>query len=63
LLAQESSSHNLASRVSVDRIVLGSDDSFPPADLDPLASLRAAGFDVAEVHTITEHNPRSLFRL
>jgi hypothetical protein len=53
----------LASRVSVDRIVLGSDDSFPPADLDPLASLRAAGFDAAEVRTITEHNPRSLFRL
>jgi aminocarboxymuconate-semialdehyde decarboxylase len=53
----------LASRVSVDRIVLGSDDSFPPADLDPLASLKAAGFDAAEVHTITEDNPRLLFRL
>jgi len=53
----------LASRVSVDRIVLGSDDSFPPADLDPLASLQAAGFDAAEVHTITEDNPRLLFRL
>ena len=53
----------LASRVQSDRIVLGSDDSFPPADRDPLASLRAAGFDAADVERITEGNPRQLFRI
>jgi aminocarboxymuconate-semialdehyde decarboxylase len=53
----------LASRVQTDRLVLGSDDSFPPADRDPLASLRAAGFDAAEVRRIVEDNPRQLFRL
>jgi aminocarboxymuconate-semialdehyde decarboxylase len=52
----------LAERVSVERIVLGSDDSFPPADRDPLASLEAAGFDSAEMKLITEDNPRQLFR-
>ena len=34
----------LASRVSVDRIVLGSDYSFPPADRDPVGTVRRAGF-------------------
>jgi len=53
----------LAARVSAERIVLGSDDSFPPADRDPLASLRAAGFDAADVLKISEQNPRQLFRL
>jgi aminocarboxymuconate-semialdehyde decarboxylase len=53
----------LASRVRSERLVLGSDDSFPPADRDPLASLRAAGFDAAEIRRITEDNPRELFRL
>jgi aminocarboxymuconate-semialdehyde decarboxylase len=53
----------LASRVQSDRIVLGSDDSFPPADRDPLASLRAAGFEAADVERITEGNPRQLFRI
>jgi aminocarboxymuconate-semialdehyde decarboxylase len=53
----------LAGRVKADRIVLGSDDSFPPADRDPLASLRAAGFDASEMKLITEDNPRQLFRL
>jgi aminocarboxymuconate-semialdehyde decarboxylase len=53
----------LASRVGVDRMVLGSDDGFPPADHDPLASLRAAGFDEREIAGITETTPRRLFRL
>lgn len=53
----------LASRVRTDRIVLGSDDSFPPADLDPLASVRAAGFSEPDFRRITEDNPRELFRL
>ncbi len=53
----------LAERVGTERIVLGSDDSFPPADHDPLASLRAAGFGAADLKKITEENPRGLFRL
>ena len=53
----------LAGRVGVDRLVIGSDDSFPPADHDPLASLRAAGFSAEEIRRIGEANPRRLFRL
>jgi len=51
----------LAERVSVERIALGSDYSFPPADHDPLATVRAAGFSAAEIHAISEDNPRALF--
>lgn len=51
----------LAGRVSVDRIVLGSDYSFPPADLDPLDTVRKAGFSAAEIKKILEDNPRVLF--
>lgn len=53
----------LAERVSVDRIVLGSDYSFPPADLDPMATVRMAGFPPADIRAITEDNPRVLFPL
>ena len=53
----------LASRVQVDRLVIGSDDGFPPADHDPLGSLRRAGFNPAEIQRIGETNPRGLFRL
>jgi aminocarboxymuconate-semialdehyde decarboxylase len=53
----------LTERVQIDRVVLGSDDSFPPADRDPIASLRAAGFDRAAIERITEENPRRLFRI
>ncbi|HEV8583961.1 MAG TPA: amidohydrolase family protein [Methylomirabilota bacterium] len=53
----------LAERVGVERLVIGSDDSFPPADHDPLTSLRAAGFGAEEIRRIGEDNPRRLFRL
>jgi len=53
----------LASRVQTDRLVLGSDDPFPPMDKDPLASVRAAGFSVEEVRRIADENPRRLLRL
>lgn len=53
----------LASRVGVDRLLIGSDDSFPPADHDPLGSLRRAGLGEAEIHRIGELNPRAIFRL
>lgn len=51
----------LASRVSVGRIVLGSDYSFPPADLDPIHTVRRADFSAAEMKQILEDNPRGLF--
>jgi aminocarboxymuconate-semialdehyde decarboxylase len=53
--------HWLASRVSVARVVLGSDYSFPPADRDPLASVRQAGFTPAEERAICEENALTLF--
>jgi aminocarboxymuconate-semialdehyde decarboxylase len=53
----------LAQTVDFDRLVLGTDDPFPPADRDPLKSLDAAGFSAAQIATITEENPRRLFRL
>jgi aminocarboxymuconate-semialdehyde decarboxylase len=51
----------LADLVGIDRLVLGTDYSFPPADLSPLASLRAAGFDAAGTKKIAEDNPYRLF--
>ena len=51
----------LAQRVSVDRIALGSDYSFPPADLDPIGTVRKAGFSDLEYKRIVEDNPRALF--
>jgi aminocarboxymuconate-semialdehyde decarboxylase len=51
----------LAERVSVSRIALGSDYSFPPADLDPVGTVRKAGFSATEVQAIVEDNPRTLF--
>jgi aminocarboxymuconate-semialdehyde decarboxylase len=53
----------LKERVASDRIVLGTDDSFPPADADPLGSMAEAGFSEADVRQIAEDNPRRLFRL
>jgi aminocarboxymuconate-semialdehyde decarboxylase len=43
------------------QLVLGTDYSFPPADLTPLENLRAAGFSTAQVTAITDENPRRLF--
>jgi aminocarboxymuconate-semialdehyde decarboxylase len=51
----------LAERVSVSRIALGSDYSFPPADLDPIGTVCKAGFSAAEIKAIVEDNPRELF--
>jgi aminocarboxymuconate-semialdehyde decarboxylase len=52
----------LADAVGLDRLVLGTDYSFPPADLDPLASLRAAGFSAADIAAVADANPRRFFR-
>ena len=51
----------LAERVSVSRVALGSDYSFPPADNDPVATVKAAGFSAAEIKAIVEDNPRDIF--
>ena len=51
----------LADLVGIDRLVLGTDYSFPPADLQPLGGLRAAGFNSADVVRIADENPRRLF--
>lgn len=53
--------HWLATRVSVDRIVMGSDYSFPPADRDPVGTVRRAGFTASEEHAILGENALSLF--
>jgi aminocarboxymuconate-semialdehyde decarboxylase len=52
----------LADLVSVERLVLGSDYSFPPADHDPLGSLRRAAFSADELWRVLEANPRELFK-
>jgi aminocarboxymuconate-semialdehyde decarboxylase len=46
----------LAEAVSVERMLLGSDYSFPPADLDPVGTVRGAGFSDMEVAKILDHN-------
>jgi aminocarboxymuconate-semialdehyde decarboxylase len=51
----------LAERVSVRQIVLGTDYSFPPADMAPLASVGQAGFSPTELAAIVEDNARMLF--
>lgn len=53
----------LAQRVRADRLVLGTDESFPPHEADPLGLLRRALFSDADVALIGEANPRSLFKL
>jgi len=53
----------LAEKVGTERLVLGSDDPFPPMDRDPLAAVRAAGFAAADIARIATDNPRRLLRL
>jgi aminocarboxymuconate-semialdehyde decarboxylase len=52
----------LADLVSIDRLVLGSDYSFPPADHDPVVNLRRAAFTEDELWRVLEANPRQLFK-
>lgn len=51
----------LAEFAGIDRIMLGTDYSFPPADMSPLATLKAAGFTAAQIESITVDNVRRLF--
>ncbi|MBI1737465.1 MAG: amidohydrolase [Candidatus Rokubacteria bacterium] len=63
LLHDAASLRFLASRVGVERLVVGTDDGFPPVDRDPLGSLTRAGFGADEIRRIADANPRRLFRL
>jgi aminocarboxymuconate-semialdehyde decarboxylase len=47
--------------VGLDNVVLGTDYSFPPADMEPLALLRSTGLSAAEIETIADANPRRVF--
>lgn len=51
----------LADLVGVEQLVMGTDYSFPPADLQPLESLRQAGFSAAQIDALAEANPRRIF--
>jgi aminocarboxymuconate-semialdehyde decarboxylase len=45
----------------IDNVALGTDYSFPPADMEPLALLRSAGLSKAEIDAIADANPRRVF--
>lgn len=45
----------------IDNVVLGTDYSFPPADMEPLSFFRAAGLTSSQVNAIADANPRRLF--
>jgi aminocarboxymuconate-semialdehyde decarboxylase len=45
----------------IDNVQLGTDYSFPPADMEPLALLKAAGLSKADSDAISDVNPRRLF--
>ena len=45
----------------LDNVVLGTDYSFPPADMEPLAHLRSAGLSAADIDAIADANPRRVF--
>ncbi len=47
--------------VGLDNVVLGTDYSFPPADMEPLALLRTAGLSAADAAAISDTNPRRVF--
>jgi aminocarboxymuconate-semialdehyde decarboxylase len=51
----------LIDAVGLDNVVLGTDYSFPPADMEPLALLRSAGLSAAEIQAIADANPRRVF--
>jgi aminocarboxymuconate-semialdehyde decarboxylase len=45
----------------IGNIHLGTDYSFPPADMEPLTLLSAAGLSKADSDAISDGNPRRLF--
>ena len=53
----------LSNQVGTDRLLLGTDYPFPPADLNPLKSLEDADFSIEEVAQIGGENARGLFKI
>ena len=51
----------LADTVGIGQLALGTDEAFPPADRDPMTTLKQAGFSAAEIELIADGNPRRLF--
>jgi len=51
----------LAESFGFEQLVLGTDYSFPPADLDPLKSLSDAGFSQDQIGAIVDANPNRIF--
>ena len=51
----------LIDATGLDNVVLGTDYSFPPADMEPLALLPAAGLSAADADAISDANPRRIF--
>jgi aminocarboxymuconate-semialdehyde decarboxylase len=47
--------------VGLGNVLLGTDYSFPPADMEPLALLRSAGLSTADIDAIADANARRLF--
>jgi aminocarboxymuconate-semialdehyde decarboxylase len=47
--------------VGLDNVVLGTDYSFTPADMEPLALLRSAGLSAAQTEAIADGNARRVF--
>ena len=45
----------------IGNVLLGTDYSFPPADMEPLALLKAAGLSQSDNDAISDGNPRRLF--
>jgi aminocarboxymuconate-semialdehyde decarboxylase len=45
----------------LDKVLLGTDYSFPPADMEPLALLAAAQLSRAEMAAVADDNPRRVF--
>lgn len=45
----------------IDNVVLGTDYSFPPADMEPLSFLRAASLPLSQANAIADTNPRRVF--
>ena len=45
----------------IGNVHLGTDYSFPPADMEPLGLLRAAGLSKSDSDAISDGNPRRLF--
>jgi aminocarboxymuconate-semialdehyde decarboxylase len=51
----------LIDAVGLDNVALGTDYSFPPADMEPLALLRSAGLSAAEIKAVADDTPRRVF--